>query len=139
MSPGHPMTTATRNAPMSFRQAFEAEHARRDAERHEREETERLQQEADLARAEQLYESLAGDPGFLADKGLTVDRRRYTVTLDHADFRISAYFEAGRAVLTSSDKRNAVPGAASQRKQEMVDTVDDALRVMAQYLADETH
>jgi len=60
------------------------------------------------------------------------------VSLDHADFRIAAYFEAGKASVTSADKRTTLPGAAAPRKQETVETVAEALRVMAQYLADET-
>ena len=72
-------TSETRS--MSLRRAFEAEHARRDAVRHAREEAERKQQEEDLARAQQLYDALAEDEGFLREKGLTLGLRRYTVTL----------------------------------------------------------
>ena len=125
-------------APLSFKAAFEDEQARRDAARQERQDAERRQQEEDLARAEALEAALRCDTDFLAEHALTLDRRRYTVSLDHADFRIAAYFEAGRASVTSADKRTAHPGATAPRKQESVDTVADALRVMAQYLADET-
>ena len=124
-------------ARLSIRDAFEAEQVRRDALRREKEEAESRQQEEDLARAEELEGALRADADFLAQRELTLDRRRYTVSLDHADFRIAAYFEAGRASVTSADKRTALPGATAPRKQESVETVADALRVMAQYPADE--
>lgn len=135
------MTAAktTENAKMSLRRAFEAEHARRDAERREREDAERRQQEEDLARAEQLLEALGEDAAFLKEKGITLDRRRYTVTLHHANFLIDAYFEGGRANVRSADKRTATTQTAAPRKSQMVDTVEEAIEVMAQYLADETH
>ncbi len=123
---------------LSIKDAFETEQTRRNAHRREKEEAERRQQEEDLARAEELEGALKADAGFLAERELTLDRRRYTVSLDHVEFRIAAYFEAGRASVTSADKRNANPGAPAPRKSEIVDTVADALRVMAQYLADET-
>ncbi|HEY8574480.1 hypothetical protein [Phenylobacterium sp.] len=133
------MTTRTKKlAKLSLKDAFEAEYTRRQAERRAREEAERRQQEQDLAQAEELHDLLASEPAFLAKHGLTVDRRRYTVSLDHADYRIQAYWEGGRASVTSSDKRFTPPGSAAPRKQESVETVEDALRVMAQYLADET-
>ena len=125
-------------ARLSIRDAFEAEQVRRDAARRAKDEAERRQQEEDLARAEELEGALKADADFLAQHELTLDRRRYTVSLDHADFRIAAYFESGRASITSADKRTALPGATAPRKQESVETVADALRVMAQYLADET-
>ena len=93
------MSAPTRkNAPttLSLRHAFEVEQARREAERYAREEAERRQQEEDLARAEQLYDALIGDPASLAAHHLTADWRRYTVLLESPDFRIRAYFEAGR-------------------------------------------
>ena len=124
---------------LTFRRAFEAEHARRDAERHAREEAERRQQEEDLARAEQLHEALAQDAAFLKEKGLTLDRRRYTVSLHHDDFLIDAYFEAGNVSVRAADKRTATTPTAAPRKQENVSTVDEALEVMARFLADETH
>jgi hypothetical protein len=124
-------------AAMSLRQAFEAEQARREAERLAREAAERLQQEEDLARAKTLHDLLASDPGFLASHGLSLSLRRYTVTLDHDDFRIAAYFEDNRASVRSADKRSATTSAAP-RKQQEVESIDDALLVMAQYLADET-
>jgi len=130
--------TTLENLSMSFRRAFEAEHARRDAARHEREEAERRQQEEDLARAEQLHDALAADIGFLREKGLTLDRRRYTVSLNHEDYLIDAYFEAGTAMVRSADKRSASTSTAAPRKQQMVQTIEEALDVMAQYLADET-
>ena len=46
--------------------------------------------------------------------------------------------EAGKANVTSADKRTSAPGSTAPRKRETVDTVADALRVMAQYLVDET-
>ena len=134
------MTLATlENLSMSFRRAFEAEHARRDAARHEREEAERRQQEEDLARAEQLHDALAADIGFLREKGLTLDRRRYTVSLNHEDYLIDAYFEAGAISVRAADKRTATTQTAAPRKQQTVTTVEEALDVMAQYLADETN
>jgi hypothetical protein len=125
-------------ARLSIKDSFEAEQVRRDAARRAKEDAERRQQEEDLARAEELEGALKADADFLAQHELTLDRRRYTVSLDHADFRIAAYFESGRASITSADKRTALPGATAPRKQESVETVADALRVMAQYLADET-
>ena len=125
-------------ARLSIKDAFEAETARRDAARREKEDAERRQQEEDLARAEELEGALKADGDFLAQRELTLDRRRYTVSLDHADFRIAAYFEAGRANVTSADKRTAHPGATAPRKQQYAESVGEALRIMAQYLADET-
>jgi hypothetical protein len=136
------MTSKTKDeaktAPLSLKAAFEVERDRRESERRARDEAERKQQEQDLANAEALHAVLAADPEFLAAKGLTADRRRYTVSLDHADFRLAAYFEAGRANVTAADKRNALAGSAAPRRQETVESVADALRVMAQFLADET-
>ena len=125
-------------ARLSIKDAFEAEQGRRDAARREKEDAELRQQEEDLARAEELEGALTADADFLEAHELRLDRRRYTVSLDHADFRIAAYFEVGKAAVTSADKRIGHPGAATPRKTEIVDTVADALRVMAQYLADET-
>ena len=51
---------------------------------------------------------------------------------------MATYFEAGKANVTLSDKRMSSPGSAAPRKQETVETVEDALKVMAQFLADET-
>jgi hypothetical protein len=136
----NPPPGARKNAPtsLSLRHAFEVEQARRESERHAREEAERRQQEEDLNRAEQLYDALMGDPLFLAAHGLAVDWRRYTVILESADFRIRAYFEAGEATITVGDKRNvAVAASPSPLKREEVDSVSDALRVVAQFLADE--
>ena len=133
------MTAETNTAvPLTLKDAFETEFARRETERLAREEAERTQQEADLANAEALYAALTADGDFLAAKGLSVDIRRYTVTVDHADFRIAAYFEAGKANVTTADKRTANPGSTALRKRETADTVEDALRFMAQFLADET-
>jgi hypothetical protein len=131
-------TPAHRTFRMSFRQAFEAEHARRDAERRTREDAQRAQQEEDLARAEQLHDRLAEELIFLTEKGLVLDRQRYTILLDHPDYRLRAYFEAGSISITSADKRTASPGAVAPRKQQTVATVDEALDVLAQFLADET-
>jgi hypothetical protein len=121
----------------TLRDAFETEYARREMERRKREDEQRRLQAADLAGAEALHEALAADGAFLAEHGLTVDRRRYAVSLDHARYRISAYWENGRATVALSDKRAAHPGA-SPREQESVDTVEDALRLIAQFLVDET-
>lgn len=127
----------TRTSLMNLKAAFEAEHARRDADRRAREEAEQQRQAEDLGRAEALEAALAEDPGFLSSKGLELSRRRYTVALDHSDYRIAAYFEDGRVSVTSADKRTATSSAAP-RKQQFVESVDDALLVMAQFLADET-
>jgi hypothetical protein len=135
------MTSKTRKPParkLTLKDAFEVEFARRELERRAREEAERKQQEADLSRATQLLDALQADPGFLAKRELTADRRRYTVSIDHHDFRIAAYFEAGKASVTLSDKRTTTPGAAAPRKQLTVETLEDALAVMAQFLVDET-
>lgn len=133
------MTLATSETrQMSIRRAFEAEHARRDAERHAREEAERRQQEEDLARAQQLYDALAEDEEFLKEKGLVLALRRYTVSLNHDDYLIDAYFEAGSINVRSADKRTATTSTAAPRKQQFVNTPGEALDVMAQFLADET-
>jgi hypothetical protein len=131
------MSSKTKPTALSLAAAFEAEQDRRAEARRERDEAERRQQEQDLARAEQLETAIRADALFLADKGLVLDRRRYTVSLDHVDFRIAAYFEAGHASVTAADKRTTLPGASAPRKREQVDTVADALTVMAQFLADE--
>jgi hypothetical protein len=123
---------------LTLKDAFEVEFARREMERRKRDEAERKQQEEDLARATQLLEALQADPEFLAQHELVVDRRRYTVSLDHRDFRIAAYFEAGKASVTLSDKRTANPGAVAPRKQLSVESLEEALSVMAQFLVDET-
>jgi hypothetical protein len=133
------MTSETKRAALSLKDAFDLEYARREMERRKREEAERRQQEEDLARATELLDALQADTEFLHARGLTVDRRRYTVAIDHDDFRIAAYFEAGKATVTLSDKRTpATPGTVAPRKQQTVDSVEDALAVMAQFLVDET-
>jgi hypothetical protein len=136
------MTSKTRKSAtraLTLKDAFEVEFARREMDRRKRAEAERKQQEEDLARATQLLEALQADPDFLHKRNLTADRRRYTVSLDHEDFRIAAYFEAGKASVTLSDKRSpAVPGATAPRKQLTVESVGEALSVMAQFLVDET-
>ena len=135
------MNAPTRKSPpstLSLRHAFEVEQARREAERYAREEAERRQQEEDLSRAEQLYDAVIADPGFLAAHKLTVDWRRYSVDIESPDFRIRAYFEDGVATITVGDKRNvAVAATPAPVKREEVDSVADALRVVAQFLADE--
>ena len=123
---------------LTLKDAFETEFARREAERREAEEAERKRQEQDLANAEALYAAVTADPKFLAERELIADRRRYTVSLDHKNFRIAAYFEAGAASVTLSDKRSAVAGAATPRKQEAAESLEGALKVMAHFLADET-
>jgi len=133
------MTTRTRKeSVLSLKDAFEVEFARREMERRNREDAERRQQEEDLARAERLHEALSADPEFLHARELTVDRRRYTVSIDHRDYRIAAYFEAGKASVTAADKRTASTPTAAPRKQQTVESVDEALAVMAQFLVDET-
>lgn len=123
---------------LTLREAYETEHARREMERRARDEAERKQQEADLANAQALHAAVSGDGDFLASRGLSADLRRYTVSLDHRNYRVAAYFEGGKANVTLSDKRTTSPGSAAPRKQETVETVEDALKVMAQFLADET-
>ena len=124
---------------LSLKHAFEVEQARRESERFARDEAERRQQEEDLERAEQLYDAAISDPGFLRDHGLTVDWRRYTVILESETLRIRTYFEAGKASVTIGDKRqvSATGSVAAPLKHEEVDSVADALRLMAQFLADE--
>lgn len=136
------MTTSsktTEKMSMSFRRAFEAEHARRDSERLAREEAEQKQREEDLARAEQLYNEIARDQAFLTEKAITLDLRRYTVALNHPDFVIDSYFEGGEIRVRSADKRTATTQTAAPRKSQNVETVEEALTLMAEYLADETH
>lgn len=122
---------------LTLKDAFETEFARREMERRAKAEAERKQQEADLENAQALYAAVTADGEFLTLRGLTADVRRYTVSLDNEDYRIAAYFEAGQANVTLSDKRTANPGAAAPRKQQIVESVEDALQVMAQFLADE--
>jgi hypothetical protein len=121
---------------LNLKDAFETEFARRELERRAKDEADRRQQEIDLEGAETLFSALVADPQFLEAKGLTADRRRYTVSLDHQRFRIAAYFEGGLANITLADKRAANPGLAP-RKQEAAESVEDALRLIAQYLTDE--
>jgi hypothetical protein len=125
-------------ATLSLKDAFETEFARREMERRARDEAERKQQEQDLANAQALHAAVSSDGDFLKKRGLTADLRRYTVSLDHTHYRVAAYFEGGTASVTLSDKRTTSPGSAAPRKQETVETVEDALKVMAQFLADET-
>jgi len=132
------MTTKKKTQALSLKDAFETEFARREMERRKREEAERKQQEADLAGAQALHTAISADGDFLAKRALSADIRRYTVSLDHHDYRIAAYFEGGKASVTLSDKRTTNPGSAAPRKQEIVESVEDALTVMAQFLADET-
>ena len=135
------MTSKTKKpaaARLTLKDAFEVEYARRAMERRARDEAERKQQEEDLARATALFTALKADPAFLHDRELTVDQRRYTVSIDHRDYRIAAYFEAGRASVTSADKRTATTSTAAPRKQVWAETVEEALAAMAQFLVDET-
>ena len=126
-------------APMPFRGAYEAELTRRETDRRAREEADRAQQEADHARTLQLHAALAAETAFLNEKHLTLDHTRYAVTLDHPNFRLRAYFEAGQISVTSADKRNTATPTAAPRMQEIVETVDAALGLLARYLADEFH
>lgn len=123
---------------LSLKEAFETEVARREMERRAREEAERRQQAQDLADAKALHEIVGADQAFLTARALTADLRRYTVSLDHKLYRVAAYFEGGHATVTLSDKRIASAGSSAPRKQQTVEGVADALKVMAQYLADET-
>ena len=88
---------------------------------------------------EQLYATLSEDEAFLRDKGLALEIRRYTVSLHHDDYLIDAYFEAGTINVRAGDKRTASTPTAAPRKAKLVNTVEEALDVMAQYLADETN
>lgn len=134
------MTARTRKPKvLTLKDAFETEFARREMERRARDEAVRQQQEADLAGAQALHAAISSDAAFLTGRGLSADVRRYTVSLDHKNFRIAAYFEGGKVSITLSDKRGATPGSAAPRKQETVEGVETALQVMAQFLADETH
>jgi len=135
------MTSETKypKTALSLKDAFDLEYARREMEQRKRDEAERRQQEEDLARATQLLEALESEPDFLSVRALTVEQPRYTVSIDHKDFRIAAYFEAGKATVTLSDKRTpATPGTVAPRKQQIVDSVEEALAVMAQFLVDES-
>ena len=132
------MNSRSKKKTITLKDAFEIEFARREMERREREEAERKQQEQDLANAEALYVAVTADPDFLVKRDLIADRRRYTVSLDHRNFRVAAYFEAGTASVTLSDKRSATTTTAAPRKQETVESVEDALKTMAAFLADET-
>ena len=133
------MTSRTRKPKaLSLKDAFETEYARREMERRARDDAERKQQEQDLADAKALHAAVSGDGDFLRTRALGADLRRYTVSLDHANYRVAAYFEGGKASVTLSDKRTTSPGSAAPRKQETVESVEDALKVMAQFLADET-
>ena len=132
------MSTRTRKQALTLKDAFETEFARREMERRARDEAERQQQEQDLASAQALHAAISTDAEFLSKRALSADIRRYTVSLDHKDYRIAAYFEGGKASVTLSDKRTTNPGSAAPRKQETVESVEDALKVMAHFLADET-
>jgi hypothetical protein len=125
------------SATITLRTAFEAELARRDAETRARLEAERQRQEADHAKAVRLHDILAADPEFLAAKKLTLELTRYTVVLEHPDFRLRVYFEEGQSNVTSADKRTATTPTAAPRKSADIETVEDALEHLAQYLADE--
>ncbi len=122
---------------MSFQHAFEAEQLRRERDRQAREDAERAQQEADHGRATLLFDALASEAAFLNSRSLVLDRTRYAVTLDHADYRLRAYFEDGEVSVTSADKRDLSATSAAPRKQAMVGSVEEALNMMAQLLADE--
>ncbi len=136
MSASHKKTAET---PLSLKDAFEVERERRDTERRAKEEALQKQQEADLAGAGALLAAITADPEFLRARDLTADQRRYSVLLDHERFRISAYFESGAISVTHADKRGAPAGAAAPRRQETVHSLPDALRLVAQYLLEETH
>ena len=68
-----------------------------------------------------------------------VELTRYSVNVDHKDFRLRAYFEAGEINVTAADKRTATLPSAAPRKQQVVTSSHDALVVLAQFLADEIH
>jgi len=133
------MSARTRKAiarPLTLKDAFETEFARRELERRAAEEAERRQQAADLEGAEALHAALVADRDFLESRGLVADRRRYMVSIDHARFRIAAYFEAGKVAVSLSDKR-AAPAASTPRRQDTAEDAADALRLIALMLVDE--
>lgn len=132
------MSQDKKDQTVSLRQAFFDELGRREIARRAREEAERAQQEADNGRAMELYDILAKEEAFLREKGLVLDHTRYAVTLDHENFRLRAYFEDNKASVTSADKRNTAHMSAAPRKQDTADTVDAAVLLLAQYLADES-
>jgi hypothetical protein len=123
--------------PLSLKDVFETEFARRDAERRAKEAALRRQQEADLAGAGELLAALTADPGFLESHGLVADHRCYTVSLDHERFRITAYFENGAVAVTHME-RASPDGATSLRGHATVQSLPDALRLIAQFLLEET-
>lgn len=132
------MTQTDLSKTLSLRRAFDLEILRREDERLAREERDRAQQEADHAAASALYDILASDPDFLRERGLKLERTRYAVTLDHPDFRLRAYFEAGEASVSSADKRTATTPTAAPREQGVATSVSGALDLFAHYLADES-
>ncbi|MCA6224994.1 MAG: hypothetical protein IM653_05160 [Phenylobacterium sp.] len=132
------MTRTDLSKTLSLRRAFDREILRREDERLAREERDRAQQEADHAAASALHDILASDPDFLRERGLKLERTRYAVTLDHPDFRLRAFFEAGEASVSSADKRTATSPTAAPRKQAVATSVSGALDLFAQYLADES-
>ena len=121
---------------LSLKDAYETEYARRELDRRAAEEAERQQQAKDETGAEALHAAFLADPDFLERHGLAADRRRYMVSLDHARFRITAYFEHGKVALTLSDKR-AAPATAAARLQDTAEDAADALRLIALMLVDE--
>lgn len=132
------MTRTDLSETVSLRRAFDRELHRREDERLAREAKDRAQQEADHAAASALYDIVASDPDFLRERGLKLERTRYAVTLDHRDFRLRAYFEAGEASVSAADKRTATTPSAAPRKQAVATSVSGALDLLAQYLADES-
>ena len=58
-----------------------------------------------------------------------------TLALGNTSF---VYQPTGKANVTPADKRTANPGSTALRKRETAESVEDALKVMAQFLADET-
>ena len=132
------MSQQKQDQAVSLRQSFFDELGRREIARRAREEAERAQQESDNAGAMALYNILVGEGDFLREKGLVLDHTRYAVTLDHENFRLRAYFEDDKASVTSADKRNTANMSAAPRKQDTVDSVEAAVLLLAQYLADES-
>jgi hypothetical protein len=127
---------ARKPRPFTLKDAYETEYARRELERRREEEAAREQQAKDLADSEMLHGAFLADPDFLESHGLSADRRRYMVSLDHGRFRITAYFEGGKASITLTDKRGA-PAAAAPKRQETAEDVAEALRLIALMLVDE--
>ena len=120
---------------VTLKDAYETEFARREMERRKADEELRARQAKDEAGVEALYAALRADGKFLKGHGLTADRRGFQAMVDHERFRIAASFENGQATVTCSHRSAA--GALSGPRQAVAEDVEGALRLIAQFLADE--